>query len=113
MGTSGLFYVFKLFLGNDELATWSCGPEQEWRGKTVFGMFDSSGYVGGKGLQKRIMLFGSQGPFISGDLSTERDELRKVEVRVYRADEGLRVPRAMAGSEVRVGGEGGMVRYMD
>jgi hypothetical protein len=91
--TANLFYVFKLFAGSDELATWSCGPEQEWHGKTVFGMFDTSTSTSGKGLQKRIMTFGSQGPQISGDLAAQSDVDRKIEVRVYRADRALRVPR--------------------
>jgi hypothetical protein len=109
-----LFYVFKMFLGSDELVTWSCGPEQEWRGKTVFGMFDTSANTGGKGLQKRIMMFGSQGPQVSGDLAADRDEVRKIEVRVYRADEAMRVSRAMAGSSGgRIGGDGWLVRYID
>src|ERR1700760_3149760 len=43
-----LFYVFKLFSGGDEVATWSCGPEQEWRGKAVFGMFDAGTCQSGK-----------------------------------------------------------------
>jgi hypothetical protein len=108
-----LFYVFKMFLGNDELATWSCGPEQEWWGKTVFGMFDTSAHTGGKGLQKRIMIFGSQGPQVSGDLASDRDKERKIEVRVYRADKAMRVPRAMAGSSGgRIGGDGWLVRYV-
>lgn len=86
-------YVFKLFMANEELVTWSCGPAQNWQGKTVFGMFDTGTTASGKGLQKRIMVFGSQGPRLSGDLGSQRPQDRKIEIRVYRASSSLRVPR--------------------
>lgn len=80
-------------MANEELVTWSCGPAQNWQGKTVFGMFDTGTTASGKGLQKRIMVFGSQGPRLSGDLGSQRPQDRKIEIRVYRASSSLRVPR--------------------
>jgi hypothetical protein len=88
-----IFYVFKLFSGKDEIATWSCGPKQEWRGKTVFGIFDTGTPQSGKGLQKRIMTFGTKCLQVSQDSIVQNDKERKIEVRVYRADGALRVPR--------------------
>jgi hypothetical protein len=87
------FYVFKLFRANEELVTWSCGRAQNWQGKTVFGMFDTGTTASGKGLQKRIMVFGSQGPRLSGDLGSQKPQDRKIEIKVYRASSSLRVPR--------------------
>jgi hypothetical protein len=109
----GEFYVFKLFIGSDELTTWSCGAEQDWRGKTVFGMFDTGTSTAGKGLQKRIMCFGSQGPLVSGDLGGAKDEDRKIEVRVYRANQALRVPRQTGHWDVEDKNLGGVRSVFD
>jgi hypothetical protein len=89
-----LFYVFKLFVGGEEFVTWDCGSEHAFSGKTMFGLFDTSlnEAGGGKGLKKKAFHFNGECRVI-GDYTSDKDEDRLVEVKVYRANKKLRVPR--------------------
>ena len=89
-----LFYVFKLFVGGEEFVTWNCGQEHAYSGKTQFGLFDTSldELGGGKGLTKRAFQFNGECRIL-GDYTMDKDENRLVEVKVYRANKKLRVPR--------------------
>jgi hypothetical protein len=90
------FYVFRLYIGQDEVTTWHCGPEHGFRGRMMFALFDTSrtGISGGtgKGLEKRVFMFGDDTRVV-GDLSAPRDEERRIEVQVFRANKYLRIPR--------------------
>jgi hypothetical protein len=97
----GTFYVFKLFVNKHEIVTWCCDKEEEWRGKTMFGLFDTGKddmVVGGAGMEKRVFKFGGTGEEswrVVGDLSADGEKNRYVEVKVCRADMKMRVPRQM------------------
>jgi hypothetical protein len=89
------FYVLRFFIGNDEISTWHCGPEDGFKGCMMFALFDTSktdvsvSGGDGKGLEKRVFMFGDDTRVV-GDLSAPRDEDRKIEVQVFRASEKLR-----------------------
>jgi hypothetical protein len=88
-------YVFQLFIGKDEITTWSCGQSQNWQGKTSFAMFDTSSpeiHANGKHLEKRVFMFNGD-TRVSGDMTCDKDEDRKIELRVFRADKSMRTPK--------------------
>jgi hypothetical protein len=90
-----VFYVFQLFIGKDEITTWSCGESQSWQGKTSFAMFDTSNpeiHTNGKHLEKRVFMFNGD-TRVSGDMTCDKDEDRKIELRVFRADKSMRTPK--------------------
>jgi hypothetical protein len=92
---NNVFYVFQLFISNDEITTWSCGEQQGWQGKISFALYDTSDsevHLDGKALQKRVFMF--NGDYrITGDMTCDKDEDRKIEVRVFRADKSMRTPK--------------------
>jgi hypothetical protein len=90
-----VFYVFQLFIAKDEITTWSCGQSQSWKGKTSFAMFDTSNpeiHTNGKHLEKRVFIFNGD-TRVSGDMTCDKDEDRKIELRVFRADKSMRTPK--------------------
>jgi hypothetical protein len=95
------FFVFKLFVNRQEVVTWYCDKNDHWKGKTMFGLFDTGKddmVVGGAGMEKRIFKFGHPGKEdwrVVGDLSADGDMNRFVEVRVFRASMKMRIPRQM------------------
>jgi hypothetical protein len=99
--TDGTFFVFKLFVNRQEIVTWSCDKDQKWKGKTMFGLFDTGlddMVVGGAGMEKRVFKFGSPGQEdwrVVGDLRADGEKHRFVEVRVCRANMKMRTPRVM------------------
>jgi hypothetical protein len=90
------FYVFRFSIGPDEVTTWHCGPENDFKGRMMFALFDTSRTEvsggSGKGLEKRVFMFGGDTRVV-GDLSAPRDEDRRIEVKIFRASSQLRVPR--------------------
>ena len=93
----GIFYVFKLFVNKIEAATWSCSRKQQFRGKCMFGLFDTgceedgpTGASLGKGMQKRVFRFGEAEYRACGDLSSDEPVDRFVEIRVFRANKKSR-----------------------
>lgn len=80
-----LFY-FKLFLNNTHVVSWGCGAEDEYKGKTMFGVYCAGDSRLGKvGIEKRVFCFASE-EYGSGKVDGSRERLGDVmEVRVYRA----------------------------
>ena len=103
----GTFYVFKFFVNNMEVATWCCDAENSFKGKVMFGLFDTDEPTeGGKGLEKRVFQFGPADSRVVGNLSGDKEEDRFLEVRVCRASVKRRVEpqryisRAPCGTDV-------------
>ena len=89
--TDGSFFVFKLLINRQEVVTWSCDVENKFKGKTMFGLFDTNAEADGQAMQKRVFQFGSNDTRIVGDLTGEREEDRFLEVRVFRAKTKRRI----------------------
>jgi len=90
--TDGTFFVFKLLVNRQEVVTWSCDVENKFKGKTMFGLYDTNAEAeGGQAMQKRVFQFGSSDTRIVGDLTGEREEDRFLEVRVFRAKAKKRI----------------------
>jgi hypothetical protein len=93
------FFVFKLFINRQHVVSWCCDEGQTWKGKVQFALYKRSredDIVGGKGMEKRVLQFGNVGP--------GHDEDRCVEVRAYRANAKVRIPRQLdVSKDVTVG----------
>lgn len=51
------YFLFKLLINGAHVVSWSCGQEDAWRGKTMFGLFESPEDKEGKGFVERRSLF--------------------------------------------------------
>lgn len=88
----GSFFVFKLFVNRKHVVTWNCDADNKFKGKTMFGLFDTSTDEEGKQMEKRVFQFGGADSRIVGDLSGETEDNRFLEVQVFRANKKKRIP---------------------
>ena len=81
-----LLYYFKLYLNGNLVVSWGCGEDDDYRGKTMFGLFKpdrSSGLLKGALLQRRVLCFGTD---ITGLDNRALDHLSDVmEIKVFRS----------------------------
>lgn len=81
-----LLYYFKLYLNGNPVVSWGCGEDDDYRGKTMFGLFKpsrSSGLARGATLQRRVFCFG---PDNVGLVDPDVDSLSDVmEIKVFRS----------------------------
>ncbi|CAF9916262.1 hypothetical protein IMSHALPRED_003023 [Imshaugia aleurites] len=81
-----LLYYFKLYLNGNPVVSWGCGEDDDYRGKTMFGLFKPSlspGLAKGAALQRRVLCFG---PDIAGLDNHGVDNLGDVlEIKVFRS----------------------------
>jgi hypothetical protein len=84
----GHYFLFKLYINGAIIMSWSTGKEEEWHGKTMFGLFESpEDEDGKKRIEKRVLCFTAK------DSVDVFDETARVEIRVHRADGRKRVQR--------------------
>lgn len=98
-------YYFKLFLNGACMVSWGCGEEDEFKGKTMFGLYESEAKREGEsGIQKRMLCFGDE--FEGSD-----DDI--LEIKVYRC-RGRRPcsPVTESYGGIKVGNEGTVKREM-
>ncbi|KAF2744794.1 hypothetical protein M011DRAFT_470104 [Sporormia fimetaria CBS 119925] len=79
---------FKLFIDGAHVVSWSCGKKEDWKGKTVFGLFEKVEEDGKRRVEKRVLCFASPG---EGTGNGEKE--RYLEVKVFRARARKRIPR--------------------
>ncbi|KAL8937059.1 MAG: hypothetical protein Q9211_003880 [Gyalolechia sp. 1 TL-2023] len=76
-------YYFKLFINNACVVSWGCGEENGFKGKTMYGLYDSGGrWKGEPGIDARVFSFASEAT-AHRPLSNALGQV--MEVRVYRA----------------------------
>ncbi|KAI4915254.1 hypothetical protein J4E85_010378 [Alternaria conjuncta] len=84
----GHYFLFKLYINGAHVVSWSTGKDEEWQGKTMFGLFESPGDGGDrKKFEKRVLCFTTK------DDVNAFDETARVEIRVHRAHGRKRVER--------------------
>ena len=81
----GSLYYFKLYIKGKEMVSWGCGEEDDYRGRTMFGMYAARG---GERLERRSLCFGSEDCY---DPSGWGRETCDIEVKVFRARERIRI----------------------
>ena len=85
----GLLYYFKLYLNGNLIVSWGCGDEDDYRGKTMFGLFRlhrSSGLAKGVSLERRVLCFCPDIPRPVPDSLSD-----VMEVRVFRSKARKRI----------------------
>lgn len=99
------YYVFKLYMEGRLVVTWGVGDEDDWRGKTHFGVFENKDWP--SGLERRAFAFGNLRDEENGvDKETDHHS-RFLEVRVLRATARRRVfKEVMRLDATEVGREG-------
>jgi hypothetical protein len=92
----GHYFLFKLYITNTHIISWSTGKEDGWKGKTMFGLYDRPGDDDGKGrVEKRVLAFTSPSEKnkVWNDMKDLFDGRLCMEIRVHRAHGRKRVER--------------------
>ena len=77
-------YYFKLFQNGACVVSWGCGKEDGYRGKTMFGLFDSEqSWFGENGIEKRAFCFAGENGGAGRMRSNNLGDV--MEVKVYRS----------------------------
>ena len=83
-------YYFKLYLNGRLIVSWGCGEENDYKGKTMFGLFDvGSGYGKQPLLERRVLRFAPEPG--ESDNHTLGNFGNFMEVRVFRSKGRKRV----------------------
>lgn len=86
-------FLFKLFINGNHIVSWSTGKAEEWKGKTMFGLYArDEGQDGKKKIEKRALRFTA--PDSDGswrDVTNAFDHEANIEVRVHRASGRKRI----------------------
>lgn len=94
---NGHYFLFKLYINGAHIMNWSTGKEENWRGKTMFGLFERADDEEGKRrVEKRVLSFTPPDKDrIWKDVIDMFDEKACVEIKVHRAHGRKRVQRKM------------------
>ena len=88
----GHYFLFKLYIGGAYVTSWSTGKAENWQGKTMFGLFETSEDENGKTrIEKRVLCFTPPG--YERNIVGLFDEEARVEIRIHRAGGRKRVER--------------------
>jgi hypothetical protein len=92
---AGHFFLFKLYINGAHIVSWSTGKDEDWKGKTMFGLYDRPEDEDGKTrLEKRVLSFTSpQGKEKWADVKDVFDEKMCIEIKVHRAHGRKRMER--------------------
>jgi hypothetical protein len=94
----GHYFLFKLHINGAHIVSWSCGGEEGWRGKTMFGLYERAEDEDGKRkVEKRVLRFTSPNEKDNtwDDVRDLFDEKMCLEIKVHRAHGRKRVEREM------------------
>lgn len=87
-------YYFKLYLNGACVMSWGCGEEDGYKGKTMFGLYDSGAvFFGQRVIEKRILSFSNENGFVPDH--TVDDPKDVMEVKVFRAKGRKRIKPAV------------------
>jgi len=90
------FYFFKLFVNGACILSWGIGARDQWKGKTVFGLFDGGrDFEGAKVVERRGLFFGAEAARGGFEVWVHRAKARRREgmklmglADVFRSGEG-------------------------
>ncbi|KAL9101786.1 MAG: hypothetical protein Q9163_002982 [Psora crenata] len=84
-----LLYFFKLYIQGQEIVSWGCGEDDEYQGKTMFGLYDTGFTKGNKPVvERRALCFADAGGHADGPPGSLSNVM---EVRVFRSKGRKRV----------------------
>ncbi|PVI04027.1 hypothetical protein DM02DRAFT_669400 [Periconia macrospinosa] len=89
-------FFFKLFINGAHIVSWATGKDEDWKGKTMFALYERDDGDGKKRVEKRALCFtppdGGYGQEWT-DIVDPFDESAMIEIRVFRAHGKKRVER--------------------
>lgn len=87
-------YYFKLYLNGACVMSWGCGEEDGYKGKTMFGLYDSGAvFFGQRVIEKRILSFSNENGLVPDN--TVNDPRDVMEVKVFRSKGRKRIKPAV------------------
>lgn len=92
-------FLFKLFINGAHIVSWSTGSKHNWKGKTMFGLFEREYEDGRQRAEKRVLCFTPPNRKTKQwtDVADAFDEESYMEIRVHRAHGSKRVARQVEG----------------
>lgn len=93
----GHYFLFKLYINGAHILSWSTGKDEEWKGKTMFGLYERPEDEEGKRrIEKRVLCFATDSDDPMWDLGKAAfDEKMRMEIRVHRAHGRKRMEREL------------------
>ncbi|EAT80733.1 hypothetical protein HBI56_227900 [Parastagonospora nodorum] len=97
----GQYFLFKLYINGAHIVSWSTGEEEEWKGKTMFGLYERPEDEDGRQrLEKRALRFTAMKDKKKwDDVEDVFDEKMCLEIRVLRAHGRKRIEREVESYE--------------
>lgn len=93
----GHYFLFKLYINSTHIVSWSTGKEEEWKGRTMFGLYERPEDEDGKRrVEKRVLSFTS--PDKKGewdDVKNPYEDNMRMDIKVHRAHGRVRMERKM------------------
>ncbi|KAL5116439.1 hypothetical protein ACEQ8H_005675 [Pleosporales sp. CAS-2024a] len=86
----GHYFLFKLYINGAHIVNWSTGKEDDWKGKTMFSLYNRPGLKEKQRLEKRALRFAAL-----EDVADPLDAKMCVEIRVHRAHGRMRIEREL------------------
>ncbi|KAF1843124.1 uncharacterized protein K460DRAFT_418247 [Cucurbitaria berberidis CBS 394.84] len=95
---AGHYFLFKLYINGKHIVSWSTGKENNWRGKTMFGLYERPEDEEGKRrVEKRVLRFTPPDRKDKKwkDVTDVFDENACIEIKVHRAHGRKRIEREL------------------
>jgi hypothetical protein len=88
-------FLFKLFINGAHIVNWSTGKEHDWKGKTMFGLFERTYEDGKTRVEKRVLCFTPPNRKTKQwtDVTDAFDEEAYMEIQVHRAHASKRIEK--------------------
>ena len=81
-----LLYYFKLYLNGRHIVSWGCGAENDFKGKTMFGVFDSTQVhenVPHSYFERRVLCFSPEAGTVQSKVPDSLNDV--MEIKVFRS----------------------------
>ena len=78
-------YYFKMYVNGKEFVSWGCGENEEYKGKTMWGHYDTGiEWMGERTIERRVLCFSGDDVALQHGEAPD-DSKYALEIRVYRA----------------------------
>ena len=87
-----LLYYFKLYINGKHIVSWGCGEEESYKGKTMFGLYDSSqgnGALKQSLFERRVLCFRPETRSVQSEVPENPSDF--MEIKVFRSKGRMRV----------------------
>ena len=87
-----LLYYFKLYINGRSIVSWGCGADNDFQGRTMFGLFERiqiDGNVRKSYFERRLLCFGSEDESVQNEIPKSLSGL--MEIKVFRSNGRKRI----------------------